>query len=431
MRWSRLGVPAGRSTVSVMTPVLPLGGHALRYVDGRPPCRIRQQRRYSATSAEPRRRQQPRSPWARFVRLGAQRARSRTGRAHPHRARPCCQRGTGGTLAAGPPPTSFTHVRGRRHAPVRTRRPRRLAPPRRALVVRPRRRHLDPQAVKLGAPRRTMLRRAGSRRVRDRAARRAALEAVAVRRTPAHGGGDRTQSAGADRVHDGRSRVGDAQARQRSTTAPARSARLQPGDAGRRRAPLPAHRPVDITVRNGLRVTSPPRTCSTVPTCSASRRRHRTGVADRLGPGTFETHVDCWVRLGRRRRPGTRTMAAVLRSRPAWQRALQSDLEVRVLAEIARQELPVPVAQWSMRLSDGRNIVVDFAWPSLRTHRARSRSPVLACDEQHVAYATGRAIACSSPWAGRCPASRISTSPPGWPLPSPRWRPSCGDAAAV
>jgi hypothetical protein len=125
--------------------------------------------------------------------------------------------------------------------------------------------------------------------------------------------------------------------------------------------------PVDIAVRGDLRLTSPPRTlfdCADMlgPSVTASNLellidQHR---------GTFETHLDCWIRLAHPRRPGTRTMTAVLGSRPVWRRALQSDLESRVLDELTRQELPMPEPQWPMRLPDGRDIVVDFAWPALR-----------------------------------------------------------------
>ncbi|MEO5902245.1 MAG: hypothetical protein ABIR68_19235 [Ilumatobacteraceae bacterium] len=59
-------------------------------------------------------------------------------------------------------------------------------------------------------------------------------------------------------------------------------------------------------------------------------------------------------------------MAAVLRSRPVWRAALQSDLEARVLAEVERQRLEPPIPQWPMRLPSGRNIRIDFAWPAQR-----------------------------------------------------------------
>ncbi|MEO5899828.1 MAG: hypothetical protein ABIR68_06805, partial [Ilumatobacteraceae bacterium] len=126
--------------------------------------------------------------------------------------------------------------------------------------------------------------------------------------------------------------------------------------------------PVDITEReDGVRLTSPPRTlfdCADILGFDAAASVLEQ-VID-MGRGTFETHVDTWVRLARPRRPGSRTMARVLGSRPAWRHALQSDLEARVSAEIGRQQLPVPEAQWKVQLSDGRNIRLDFAWPEVR-----------------------------------------------------------------
>ncbi|MCU1500978.1 MAG: hypothetical protein JWM12_332 [Ilumatobacteraceae bacterium] len=124
---------------------------------------------------------------------------------------------------------------------------------------------------------------------------------------------------------------------------------------------------VDVTERQQLALTSPPRTlfdCADMLGFDAAASVLEQ-VIDR-GWGTFDTHADTWIRLGRRRRPGTRTMAAVLRSRPAWRSALQSDLEARVLGEIDRQGLPAPVTQWPITLPGGRDIRIDFAWPELR-----------------------------------------------------------------
>ena len=72
-------------------------------------------------------------------------------------------------------------------------------------------------------------------------------------------------------------------------------------------------------------------------------------------------------------------MLAVIRSRPAWRAALQSDLEVRVLEEMARQRLPAPTTQFPMALPDGRDIRIDFAWPRLK----------LAVEVDHPAWHDG------------------------------------------
>jgi very-short-patch-repair endonuclease len=37
-----------------------------------------------------------------------------------------------------------------------------------------------------------------------------------------------------------------------------------------------------------------------------------------------------------------------------------------VLEEMSRQKLPLPIAQFPMKLSDGRSIAIDFAWPSFK-----------------------------------------------------------------
>jgi very-short-patch-repair endonuclease len=94
---------------------------------------------------------------------------------------------------------------------------------------------------------------------------------------------------------------------------------------------------------------------------------------------TFGTISDTVQRLYHPNRPGSKTMLAVISSRPAWRAALQSDLEVRVLEEMLRQGLAAPVTQFPMRLPDGRNIVIDFAWPSAR----------LAVEVDHPAWHDG------------------------------------------
>jgi hypothetical protein len=126
--------------------------------------------------------------------------------------------------------------------------------------------------------------------------------------------------------------------------------------------------PVDIVQRpDGIRLTSPPRTIfdsadmigheATASVIEQVLNEHRV---------TFGTISDTVQRLYHPNRPGSRTVLAVIRSRPSWQQALQSDLEVRVLEEIARQGLPRPLTQYPMTLPGGRNIVVDFAWPSAK-----------------------------------------------------------------
>ncbi len=126
--------------------------------------------------------------------------------------------------------------------------------------------------------------------------------------------------------------------------------------------------PMDVVeCPDGLRVTSPPRTlfdCADMLGVEAAASVLEQLIND--GRGSFVTHAATLARLGHRHRPGTLTMVQVIGSRPAWRRAMQSDLEARVLAEIARQELPSPETQWRVRLPGGRRVRLDFAWPQFR-----------------------------------------------------------------
>jgi hypothetical protein len=125
---------------------------------------------------------------------------------------------------------------------------------------------------------------------------------------------------------------------------------------------------IDIVQRpDGIRLTSPPRTLFD----SADMLGHdaTASVLEQLlneRRMTFGTISDTVQRLYHPNRPGSTTILAVINSRPAWRAALQSDLEVRVLGEMSRQQLPLPIAQFPMKLSDGRSIAIDFAWPSLK-----------------------------------------------------------------
>ncbi|HEY4332683.1 MAG TPA: hypothetical protein VGM78_08940 [Ilumatobacteraceae bacterium] len=122
--------------------------------------------------------------------------------------------------------------------------------------------------------------------------------------------------------------------------------------------------PVDLVTRpDGVRLTSPTRTMFDCADVLGARRT--ASIMEQVindGRGTLATHVATLARLGRPGRPGTRTMRAVIGSRPAWRAAMESDLEVRVLAEIIRQKLPAPTTQLPLTLPSGRSIRLDFAW---------------------------------------------------------------------
>ena len=127
--------------------------------------------------------------------------------------------------------------------------------------------------------------------------------------------------------------------------------------------------PVDIVHRpDGIRLTSPPRTI--FDSADMVGAEATTSVLEQLLNErriTFGTITDTVQRLYHPNRPGSKTMLAVISSRPAWREALQSDLEVRVLQEMARQQLAAPVPQFRVRLPGyDHDIAIDFAWPSVK-----------------------------------------------------------------
>jgi hypothetical protein len=142
--------------------------------------------------------------------------------------------------------------------------------------------------------------------------------------------------------------------------------------------------PVDIVQRpDGIRLTSPPRTLFDC--ADMIGREATTSVVEQLLNEqrlTFGTVTDTLQRLYHPNRPGSRTMLAVIQSRPVWRTALQSDLEVKVLEEMSRQRLPQPVPQYPIRLP-GRehDIAIDFAWPHVK----------LAVEVDHPAWHDGAA----------------------------------------
>jgi very-short-patch-repair endonuclease len=140
--------------------------------------------------------------------------------------------------------------------------------------------------------------------------------------------------------------------------------------------------PVDIVQRpDGIRLTSPPRTI--FDSADMLGAEATASVLEQLLNEqriTFGTITDTVQRLYHPQRPGSITMLAVIRSRPAWREALQSDLEVRVLHEMTRQELNAPVPQFRVRLPGyDHDIAIDFAWPTVK----------LAVEVDHPAWHDG------------------------------------------
>ena len=126
--------------------------------------------------------------------------------------------------------------------------------------------------------------------------------------------------------------------------------------------------PIDIVNRgDGIRVISPTRAALDI--ADVVRDAVTGSILEQLindDRGTITTHAATLARLGHPRRPGTSTMGRVIASRPRWRNALQSDLEVRVLAEITRQGLPQPDVQYPFQMPTGDRIRLDFAWPAFR-----------------------------------------------------------------
>jgi very-short-patch-repair endonuclease len=140
--------------------------------------------------------------------------------------------------------------------------------------------------------------------------------------------------------------------------------------------------PVDIVQRSdGIRLTSPPRTifdCADMIGLDATA-----SVLEQLlnEQGlTFGTITDTVQRLYHPNRPGSKTILAVIQSRPAWRVALQSDLEFKVLEEMSRQGLAAPVTQYRVRPPGyDHDVAIDFAWPSVK----------LAIEVDHPAWHDG------------------------------------------
>ena len=122
---------------------------------------------------------------------------------------------------------------------------------------------------------------------------------------------------------------------------------------------------IDIVRRDdGINLTSPARSLfdsADMLGVSASRSAMEQLLSEKRC--TLEAILHTYFRLAHPNRPGSRTMAEVIASRPQWRKALQSDLEFRVLEEIERQRLPPVVTQCPVDLGNGRVIHLDFGWP--------------------------------------------------------------------
>ena len=124
---------------------------------------------------------------------------------------------------------------------------------------------------------------------------------------------------------------------------------------------------IDIVNCGDLRVTSPPRTVF--------------DCADILGADATESNIELlldkeictiWLlsqtllRLGHSRRPGSRTFARVLVSRPAWRSAVETDLEMRVRQALVDAAVPPFESQHWIETPAGHRYRFDFAWPEAK-----------------------------------------------------------------
>ena len=126
--------------------------------------------------------------------------------------------------------------------------------------------------------------------------------------------------------------------------------------------------PEDIVpLGNGMRVTSVARTLFDVGGVIGHRRvvSALENALDRKLVN-MDAMSEVTLRLFHRRRPGSREIRSALLARSDWTSALQSDLEVRVLAAIRRAGVPMPVVQYELSFEDGHIVRFDFAWPHIR-----------------------------------------------------------------
>jgi hypothetical protein len=126
--------------------------------------------------------------------------------------------------------------------------------------------------------------------------------------------------------------------------------------------------PIDMTVVDGIPVTSPERTLFDLgAVCSPLVVRMAFDKARKNGLVSFGSTELALRRLARRGRPGSRILRAVLASRDPTQAPSESEMETLMLDVIERHGLPVPVPQYEIYDSRGRFVArVDAAYPEAR-----------------------------------------------------------------
>jgi very-short-patch-repair endonuclease len=126
--------------------------------------------------------------------------------------------------------------------------------------------------------------------------------------------------------------------------------------------------PVDVVERpDGIRVTSPPRTCFDLASMLSEQRLE--SVIEQVvheEKATLPTLFGTGHRLARRGRTGSDRYRRVLESRPAWLKPVGSDLELQLERALLAAGLPRPLRQHPLTLSTGEVIHPDFYWPEER-----------------------------------------------------------------
>jgi len=122
---------------------------------------------------------------------------------------------------------------------------------------------------------------------------------------------------------------------------------------------------VDIVHRpDGIRVTSPPRTCFDLASMLSDDRLE--SVVEQVvhdGMAALPTLFSTGRRLRQRGRNGSARYQRVLESRPAWLKPVDSDLELQLERALLAAGLPRPRRQHALRLPNGEEIHPDFYWP--------------------------------------------------------------------
>lgn len=123
--------------------------------------------------------------------------------------------------------------------------------------------------------------------------------------------------------------------------------------------------PRDVTAVDGIRVTSVARTlldcCAVLPFDTVEQATHDAVIRKKV------KRTDLWVvldRVGGRGVEGT-VMFREIAAGDATDATIQSRLELVLKRIIDRAQVPTPVRQHPLTCADGRNVVLDNAWPDL------------------------------------------------------------------